>query len=70
MNEPRELCDRTKFAKQRAEKMAVQDTTMSFVLGSGSKWKQEHLIRLGVDFKMNTEFDICKYVFDLKAGLD
>jgi hypothetical protein len=70
MNEPRELRDRTKLAEQRAERLAIQDTTMTSVLGSGSKWKQEHLIRLGVDFKMDIEFDICKHVFDPKTGVD
>jgi hypothetical protein len=69
MDEPegRELRDRNKLAEQRAGRLAAQETTLSFVLGSGSKWKQEHLNRLGVDFKMNKEFDICKYVFDPKT---
>jgi hypothetical protein len=72
MNEPpgRELRDRTKLAEQKAERMATQETTMSFVLGSGSKWKQDHLVRLGVDFKMNEEFDLCKVVFDPKTALE
>ena len=70
MNETRELRDRTKLAEQRAERLAAQDTTVSFMLGSGSKWKEEHLSRLGVDFKMNEEFDICKHLFDPKTGLD
>ena len=72
MDEPegRELRDRNKLAEQRAGRLAAQETTLSFVLGSGSKWKQEHLNRLGVDFKMNEEFDICKYVFDPKTTVE
>jgi len=70
MSEHRELRDRTKLAEQRAERLAAQDTAVSFMLGSGSKWKEEHLSRLGVDFKINEKFDICKHVFDPKTGLD
>jgi hypothetical protein len=68
--EGRELRDRNKLAEQRAGRLASQETTLAFVLGSGSKWKQEHLDRLGVDFKMNEEFDICKSVFDPKTTLE
>ena len=70
MDEPegRKLRDRNKLAEQRAERLANQETTLSFVLGSGSKWKQDHLGRLGVDVKMNEEFDICKSVFDPKTA--
>ena len=69
MNEPqgRELRDRNQLAEQKAERLSAQDTTLSFALGSGSKWKQDHLARLGVDFKMNEEFDICAVVFDPKT---
>ena len=72
MNEPesRKLRDRNKLAEQRAERLANQETTLSFVLGSGSKWKQDHLTKLGVDVKMNEEFDICKSVFDPKTTLE
>ena len=70
MGEHRELRDRTKLAEQRAERLAAPDITLSFMLGSGSKWKQEHLRRLGVDFKMNEEYDICKHVLDPKTGPD
>ena len=59
--------DHAQFSRGR---LAAQETTLSFVLGSGSKWKQEHLNRLGVDFKMNEEFDICKFVFDSKTTLE
>ena len=72
MDEPdaRELRDRNKLAEQRAARLAAQETTLSFVLGSGSKWKQEHLRRLGVDFRMDEEFDICKFVFDPKTTME
>src|SRR5947207_4299655 len=72
MDEPegRELRDRNKLDEQRAGRLATQETTLSFVLGPGSKWKQEHLDRLGIDFKMNEEFNICKYMFDPKTTLE
>jgi hypothetical protein len=68
--ESRQLRDRTKLAERRAERLATQEPSLSFMLRSGSKWKQDHLNRLGVDFKMNEEFDICKFVFDPKTTLE
>ena len=62
--ESRQLRDRAR------SRLATQERSLCFMLHSGSQWKQEHLDRLGVDFKMNEEFDICKFVFDSKTILD
>lgn len=67
MSEPigRELRDREKLIQQKTENLAAMESSSLFYpLRSGSKWKQDHLTSLGINFKITDEFDLCGSVFD------